>query len=261
MASRKEQKVQLRARREELERERAVRARRTRRLYMLGAAAAAAIAFVAVVLAVSSSGGGKHGIQKGAAASKTVSSVTSLLRGIPQSGSTLGNASAPVTMEYYGDLECPICRDFTLGTMPQVIADQVRTGKLQVQYRALETATRDPQTFLTQQVAALAAGRQNRMWQFVELFYHQQGAEGTGYVTENFLQRIADQVPGLNVAAWKRARASTALANQVSADAAAASQAKANATPTLVIAGRNGTRSLSGDVPYGDIVGAIKAVS
>ena len=38
--------------------------------------------------------------------------------GIPQSGNALGNPTAPVTLEYFGDLECPICREFTLGALP-----------------------------------------------------------------------------------------------------------------------------------------------
>ena len=57
------------------------------------------------------------------------------------------------------------------------------TGKLKIEYRSLETATREPEVFKTQQVAALAAGQQNKLWHFIELFYHEQGEEGSGYVT------------------------------------------------------------------------------
>jgi hypothetical protein len=35
----------------------------------------------------------------------------------------------------------------------------VRPGKLKIEYRSLETATREPETFHTQQLAALAAGK------------------------------------------------------------------------------------------------------
>ena len=65
----------------------------------------------------------------------------------------------------------------------------MRTGKLKIEYRSLETATREPETFKTQQVAALAAGKQNKMWNYIELFYHEQGEEDSGYVTESYLQR------------------------------------------------------------------------
>jgi len=85
-------------------------------------------------------------------------------------------------MTYYGDLECPICRDFTLsGGFPQLVANDIRAGKVKVVYKAFETATPSPQTFQTQQVAALAAGKQNHFWDYAELFYREQGAEGRSW--------------------------------------------------------------------------------
>jgi protein-disulfide isomerase len=163
-------------------------------------------------------------------------------------------------MDYYGDLECPVCRDFTLGALPAVIADQVRPGHLRVRYRSLETATRDRATFTAQQAAALAARRQNRLWQFIELFYRDQGEEGTGYVTPAFLRGVARQVPGLDVAKWSSVRTDAALSNAVAADEQAAAAIGASSTPTLLIRGPGGTKGLVGDVPYSDIADAIKAV-
>jgi hypothetical protein len=51
----------------------------------------------------------------------------------------------------------------------------VRGGELKIEYRSLETATREPEVFKAQQLAALAAGKQDRMWNFIETFYHEQG--------------------------------------------------------------------------------------
>ena len=78
----------------------------------------------------------------------------------------------------------------------------MRTGKLRIEYRSMETATREPEVFKTQQVAAYAAGKQNKAWNFIETFYHEQGEEDSGYVTEKYIQGIASQVPGLNLAQW-----------------------------------------------------------
>ena len=44
--------------------------------------------------------------------------VASLVAGIPQSGNALGNPTRPITLQYFGDLECPICKEFTLGALP-----------------------------------------------------------------------------------------------------------------------------------------------
>ena len=112
----------------------------------------------------------------------------------------LGDPKAPVTLAYFGDLECPICKEFTLGALPTILQKWVRTGKLKIEYHSLETATHEPEVFKTQQVAALAAGKQDKMWYFLDLFYHEQGEEDTGYVTESYLQGLAQQVPGLNLA-------------------------------------------------------------
>jgi protein-disulfide isomerase len=262
MSSRKEEKDRLREQREAAERQLEQRERRRRRLATLAGILLGAAALVAIAVAAGSAGSSKpSGLVSGSKSSATVSAVSSLLRGIPQSGTRLGRPTAPVTMDYYGDLQCPVCRDFTLTSLPQVIKNDVRAGKLQIRYRSLETATPDPATFQTQQVAALAAGRQNRLWQFVELFYRQQGQEGTGYVTAAYLNGLARQVPGLNMTAWRSARAESALGAQVRTDAAAASVAGATATPTLVIHGPKGTKAASGVVSASGISQMVAAVS
>ena len=154
---------------------------------MIGGIVLAAVAVVVVLVAISSGGSsGETGKQTGTQAKQTVSAVNELLDGIPQDGATLGNPKAPVTMTYYGDLECPICQEFTLqGGFPQLVANEVRDGKVKVVYKAFQTATHDPNVFKDQQVAALAAGRQQKFWNFAELFYHEQGEEDTGYVNEH----------------------------------------------------------------------------
>jgi protein-disulfide isomerase len=264
MASRTKQKEEARARRLAEEQARANKARRERRLRMVGGIVLGAIAIV-VVLVVVSSGSTKHesGLQQGTTKSKTVSSVNTLLTGIPQSGATLGNPNAPVTMTYYGDLECPICQEFTLqGGFPQLVANEVRQGKVKVVYKAFETATRDPNVFKDQQVAALAAGQQQKFWNFAELFYHEQGTENSGYVTESYLQGLADQIPGLDKVKWEAARNDGALTNQVAADVAAGNSAGVTGTPTLVFSGPKGQAVAPQAVPnYSQLQQLVQKVS
>jgi protein-disulfide isomerase len=265
MASRKEQKEQARAQRLAEERARSERARRDRRLRMIIGAVIGAVILVVVAIAISSGGGGKAptGLQKGKAASKTATAVQTLLAGIPQSGARLGNPKAPVTMTYYGDLECPICRDFTLsGGFPQLVSKDVKSGKVQVVYRAFQTATPDAGVFKTQQVAALAAGQQQRFWNFTELFYREQGAEGSGYVTDTYLSGLAKQITGLDLSKWSSQRSNASLANQIVADEQLGSRAGVQGTPTLVFQGPKGSVSPSSSVPsYPQLQQAIKQVS
>jgi protein-disulfide isomerase len=264
MASRTRQKEQARARRLVEERARAERQRRNRRVRMIGGVVLAAVAVVGVAIAISASGGSKAtGLQTGTNASQTVTKVQQLLTGIPQSGATLGNPKAPVTMTYYGDLQCPICQAFTLnGGFPQLVSNDVRSGKVKVVYRAFRTATPDPTTFQTQQVAALSAGKQSHFWDYTELFYRQQGQEGTGYVTESYLQGLARQIPGLDFNAWKTGRSDTTLAAQVQSDIASGTARGVQGTPTLIFTGPKGTATPSSGVPsYSDLQKAIQQVS
>lgn len=168
-------------------------------------------------------------------ANQAAAEVSSLLAGIPQHGNTLGSPKAPLTTQYFGDLECPFCERFTLGPLRSLIQNYVRPGKLRIEYRSLETATHDPETFERQQVAALAAGQQNRMWNYIELFYHQQGRENSGYVTENYLQGLARQVPGLNLIAWTAARDDKELVDALVTDARLAVAAGLRKTPSFRI--------------------------
>jgi protein-disulfide isomerase len=265
MASRKEQKEQARARRLAEERARAERARRDRRLRMIGGVVLGVVAVVAVAIAVSSGGGGgsASGLQKGTSANKTAAAVSDLFAGIPQSGARLGNPKAPVTMTYYGDLQCPICQDFTLnGGFPQLVAKDVRAGKVQVVYRAFQTATRDPTVFKTQQVAALAAGQQQRFWNYTELFYREQGQEGSDYVNEKYLSGLANQIGGLNMSKWQTDRNNPSLSNQVAADEQQGSTAGVSGTPTLVFQGPKGQDSPGSSVPsYSQLQQSINKVS
>jgi protein-disulfide isomerase len=233
--TRKQRREQAREQRKAMEQAEAATAVRRTRLTQLGVVAAVVVAAIVIVL-IATSGGGTKAVKSGSAeASKTAGEVTALVGGIPQSGNVLGSANAPVTLQYFGDLECPVCKEFTLGALPSLIQNYVRGGKLKIEYRALETATREPEVFKTQQVAALAAGKQSKMWDFLELFYREQGEEGSGYVTESYLKDLASQVPGLNLAAWSTARNDPTFQNTITSDTQAANNAGFNGTPSFLI--------------------------
>jgi protein-disulfide isomerase len=264
MPSRTAQKQQARERRLAEERTRTERARRERRLRMLGGLVLLVVAVVAVAIAVSS--GGSSTVKPGSpTAKKDAAAVTSLLAGIPQAGPTLGNPNAKVTVTEFGDLECPICRDFALGAENELISNDVKSGRVKLVYRSDETASHGspiPNVFPTQQIAAYAAGAQAKAWNYILLFYEEQGQEDTAYATESYLDGLARQVPGLDYAKWKIDRKDPSLASQVTSDQGAATAKGYDSTPTIVVQGPKGTaQPLVGDYPYSDIEAAIKSVS
>src|SRR2546423_853843 len=136
MASRTKQKEEARARRLAEEQAAAERGQRQRRMLMLGGVLVIAIAIVAVAIAISSSGGSSSNAGSAAANPKTPqqqqqatqvsNQVNRSLSGIHQSGVTLGSPKAPVTVTEYGDLQCPVCRDFALNAENQLISNEVR---------------------------------------------------------------------------------------------------------------------------------------
>ncbi len=281
MASRKEQKEQARAARLAQEQQAAEQAQRTRRLQIFGGVIALAVVVIVAAIAISS-GGSTHKGQS-AVAKAAVAHVNSLLAGIPQSGNTLGKPNAPITITEYGDLECSICDELATpasftnpesqqgtGWEDKLITEYVRTGKAKLVFRSMETASSsnpDANAFTQQQVAAEAAGLQGKEWNFIELMYNQQGAEGTNYVSESYLQGLAKEIPGLNFKQWMADRKLARLKNQLSVDNAAgvaAGQSSPNGagTPTIVIKGPLGQSAPIVGLPngYGAYVSAINRV-
>jgi protein-disulfide isomerase len=265
MASRKEQKEAARQARLAEERARAERKRRERRLRMLGGVVVGALAVVAVAIAISSGGSPSVIKPNSPAAKKAATTVNTLLAGIPQDGNRLGSPKAKVTVTEWGDLECPICKDFALGAENQLISNDVRSGKVQLIYRSLPTATGngpDPSVFPTQQAAALAAGLQQRAWNYIELFYHEQGTENTSYVSSSYLGGLAKQIPGLNYGKWSSDRQSSNLTTQVTTDEQAATTNGYSSTPTIVVKGpKEQAQPIVGDTDYSSLESAIKSAS
>jgi protein-disulfide isomerase len=212
---------------------------RTRRTWVVAAGLGVAALAAAVVLI---SSGGSSPQPADAQSATTPQRIDALLAGIPQHGDALGSPSAPVRLQFFGDLECPNSREFALDTLPSLIDRWVRGGKLLIEYRSLETSTREPPIFTFQQVAALAAGRQDKLWYYVENFYREQGPEHTGYVTEGYLEKLAEQTPGLDLERWSSDRGYPPLTAQVDTDEQTATGLGFHTTPAFLVGRTNGGR-------------------
>jgi protein-disulfide isomerase len=172
---------QRRAARLEAERAQAARAARRRRAWMLAAVAGVAAVAVAVAVLVSSGDSGTPSASRGAQAA-------ALFDGIPERNGVLGDPDAPVTVTEYVDLQCPVCAAASSRTLPTLVNDYVRTGKVKLAVRTLSFL--GPDSDRAARVAA-AAERQGRLWPFLEVFYANQGPENSGYATDEFLRQVA----------------------------------------------------------------------
>jgi protein-disulfide isomerase len=239
--SRKERREHARAERRACEAAEAARAQRNRRLRQLGAllAAAAAVVVVAIVISSSRGPGTSTKAPAGGQPASGIAATNALLRGIPQKGNTLGDRKAPVTLQEFADLQCPICQAYTLDSMPTLIQRYVRTGKVRMVFRNLPILGPDSQR--AAQVAAGAAQR-NRLWSFADLFYRNQGAEDTGYVTPPFLAKIA-RGAGVDTEHAVAQPPAEAARAQLAADQSLADRYALNATPSFLLGKTGGTAS------------------
>jgi len=207
---------------------------RRRRLVKLGSAVAflaVAALLVAVVISQSQSDGGD------ASDVRDTALVANELRGLAQDGLILGDPAAPQTIVEFGDLQCPACKQYATEVIPELIEGPVRRGDARLEFRNFVIL--GPQSSLAA-AAAVAAGRQGRGWNFVELFYRNQGIEHSGYVTDEFLAAIARGAGVPDMARWNADRGSATVKREVNRTSAQASNLGLTGTPSFAIQSRGG---------------------
>jgi protein-disulfide isomerase len=206
-----------------------------RKILLKLASAAVFLAIVAVVVLIVINGnesGGDAGNLSG------VAEVNRALSGIPQNGMALGEPKAPVKLVEFGDLKCPVCASFSEEIIPPVIDSKVRGGAAQIEFRNFTII--DPDQSVTAGAAALAAGEQARGWNFLEIFYRNQGVETAPYANDEFLTAVARAAGVPDMARWNRERKGSKLVGEVKKTTAEAEGLNFTGTPSFAVEGRSG---------------------
>jgi protein-disulfide isomerase len=203
--------------------------RRRRRLWLIGATLAMAAVLVAIAIAVAGSDDDESGSTTGPP--EGAAEVAALYRGIPQSGYQLGSPDARVTLAEFADLQCPFCGQYGREVLPTIVERYVRTGKLRLVFRNMDFLGEDSTEAA---LMAGAAARQNKLYQFVDLVYRNQGAENTGWVDDDYLRRIA-QAAGLDVERAMRERGDPELRVAIDGAGRAAEDAGIDSTPAFLV--------------------------
>ncbi len=140
-----------------------------------------------------------------------------------------GPANAPITIYEFSSFQCPFCARGA-ETLRQVVKEY--PGKIKIVYKNF------PLAFQAQAEpagrAALAAGRQNKFWEYYDLIYANQGKlreDGTFVAWAKEL--------GLNIEKFEKDMADPAIAEQVKSEQAEGSKIGVQGTPAFFI---NGTR-------------------
>jgi protein-disulfide isomerase len=164
-----------------------------------------------------------------------VGSVNPMLEGIPQQGIALGSPKAPVTLTEFADPQCPGCAAASQQVLPELIQRYVRTGKLRILYEGQTFLGGDSERLLR---LALAAAQQQKLWNVIELFYLNQGAENSGYATDSYLKAIA-KAAGLDPDATLAASQTSAVVPGMLAARKAFEASGFDSTPSFLL-GRTG---------------------
>jgi len=131
------------------------------------------------------------------------SGANALFKGIPQHGLVLGRPLAPVKMELFIDVQCPICHAYWRDALPTIIRKYVRSGKVQIDLEPW--AFIGPKSF-TGRLGLIAASLQSRGFEWATVLFDNQGVEQTRWLTSTMMEKIAASVNGLNLAEWSTAR-------------------------------------------------------
>jgi protein-disulfide isomerase len=218
------------------------------------AGAVAALAAIGIVLGVTLGGGSKKtatvtnaypAIGTLTNALPAASDVNTLFKGIPQSGFTLGDAKAPVTLVEYIDLQCPFCQQLETQVMPDIIKNYVRTNKVRVEVRVLAFIGPDSSRG---RKAMIATATQNKAFNFAELLYYNQAKENSGWLSDSMVGQAVSSIPGLKVHQVLASQSSGSVASKASEFDTLASSDHLRGTPTLYV-GKSGTKGVEVSLP------------
>ena len=154
------------------------------------------------------------------------------LAGIPQAGRVLGSPAAKLTLIEYADPQCPACRLYSEEFFPTLVREYVRPGRVRTEFRGFPFLGDDSvkaYRFL------LAAAEQDRLWNLAEALYRNQGAENSGWVTDDLIRGLAAEIPGLDVDKLFTDAERADIRQQAESARAAASAAGIGGTPSFLI--------------------------
>lgn len=233
--------------------------RRRGRIWIIFVLAAFAIGIFAGIVELAT----QEPAEKGAIQLKGVGDAQRIFGGLRQHEDRIGDPDAPVTMQFFTDVQCEFCADQFLEVMPELIDEYVRPGQLQIHFRHYSFSRSSiEQGFL----GAEAAAAQSYLWQYVYIFFASQSeAERLGIDAE-YLRNIAASIQEMNVPLWEEdfadaSKPDSEVMQRLAAQEELARGLGLRAQPSAVINGPSGTETLQDTPSLEQIEEAIARVS
>jgi protein-disulfide isomerase len=129
-----------------------------------------------------------------------IESAQEIFGGVPQEGDRLGSSDAPVSIQYFADLQCGSCREDFLGTIPGLTTDYARPGDVKILLRHYSVAANPLELGF---FGAEAAAEQGYGWQYTYLFFRNQHEAERFGVGEELMGSLAGSIAGLDLPEWE----------------------------------------------------------
>ncbi|GGM61288.1 hypothetical protein GCM10012275_35360 [Longimycelium tulufanense] len=146
----------------------------------------------------------------------------------------LGKVDAPVVLVEYADYRCPFCAKFSTDTKPELIKRYVDSGVLRIEWRDMPIFGAESETAA---VAARAAGKQGKFWEFHNLAYAEAPRSGHASFPKERLLELAGKIGVGDMARFEADLADPELRAGVRADAAEGHRIGVASTPTFLVNG------------------------
>jgi protein-disulfide isomerase len=206
----------------------------------------ALVAVIAIVLAVVLGSGNSSpsttlgglpatGNANGPAALPGAPQANALFKGIPQQGLVLGKPSAPVEMEMFIDVQCPICQRYEVDSLPTIVQKYIRNGKVQLHLQPWAFIGGQGSQSFSGRLGLIAASFQNKGFEYAKVLYDNQGQEDSGWLTDSMTGQIAASVNGLDVQKVLSDKGSSGAADIASKVDQLATKANVQGTPTILV--------------------------
>lgn len=166
---------------------------------------------------------------------------------------TLGDSTAPVVLEEFGDFECPSCGRFATITEPDVRTRLVQTGQVYFKYYDLPLPNHGNSRAASN--AAACAAEQGKFWEMHDRIFSGQPQWGLG---PNETEVTSDPVPvfrtfaqaaGVNVDQWQACMDARKYQGRVNANLAEGLRRNIEQTPTFYINGK----MVAGAIPFDEV--------
>jgi protein-disulfide isomerase len=149
-------------------------------------------------------------------------------------GNTLGDATAPVTLEVYSDFQCPYCGQFDRTTLREIEEKYVKTGKVKVVFNHFAFIGDES---VRAAEASECANDQGKFWEYAATVFNNQAGENVGAFSDAKLEGFAQQL-SLNMDQFKQCMTDRPHLTKVQASTQSGQQRGVNSTPTLFVNGQ-----------------------